>query len=178
MQQYKISQATARIAKVREGFEGGMYDLREAKARITQHQAAMAVAEEEIRRLQVEAASPIPGAGDLESLREFLRSLRDQKLNGATFEERLDPISKLDVKVYPSEDVQSMRVTCRLGLPTFPSDEPPYSLAGAEPHYTGESEPADGSGIVLLAPPYGIRTSRSYASVPLAFYNRLRASGT
>ena len=93
--------------------------MREAKARITQHQAAMAVAEEEIRRLQVEAASPIPGAGDLESLREFLRSLRDQKLNGATFEERLDLICKLDVKVYPSEDVRSMRVTCRLGLPTF-----------------------------------------------------------
>jgi len=51
LQQYKISQATARIAKVREGFEGGMYDLREAKARITEHQAAMAAAEEEIRRL-------------------------------------------------------------------------------------------------------------------------------
>jgi DNA invertase Pin-like site-specific DNA recombinase len=153
LQQYKISQATARIAKVREGFEGGLYDLREAKARITGHQAAMAAAEEEVRRLQVEAASPLPGAGDLESLRVLLRGLRDQKLNGATFEERLDLICKLDVKVYPSEDVQSMRVTCRLGLPTFPSDKPPYSLAAAEPHYTGESEAADGSGIVLFAPP-------------------------
>jgi len=51
-----------------------------------------------------------------------------------------------------------MRATCRLGLPTFSSDKPPYSLAAAGPHYTGESEPADGSGIVLLAPPDGIRT--------------------
>ena len=78
---------------------------------------------------------------------------RPEKLNGATFEERLDLICKLDVKVYPSEDVQSMRVTCRLGLPAFPSGKPPHSLTTAEPHYTGESEPADGAGIVLFAPP-------------------------
>ena len=93
----KFPRGTARIAKVREGFEGGIYDLAEAKVRIAGHQAAMAMAEEEVRRPQVEAASPVPGVDDLESLRNLVRSLQDKKL---------DLICKLDVKVYPSEGRQ------------------------------------------------------------------------
>ena len=153
LQQYKISQATARIAKVREGFEGGMYDLREAKARIDKHQAALDMAEGEVRRLQVEVASPASGMGDLESLKKLLRSLRDTKLHEATFEEKLDLIYKLDVNVYPSEDVRSMKVTCRLDLPAFTSDRQHHSLINAKPNYSGESEPVGECGKVLFAPP-------------------------
>ena len=157
-QQHKISQATARIAKVREGFEGGVYDLREAKARITEHQAAMATAEEEVGRLQAEAAYSIPEASDLESLRELLRSLRDQKLYEASFEEKLDLICKLDVKVYPTEDVKSMKVTCRLDLPTLTSNTQYQSPNASGKNNSGQTEPADECGKVLYAPPEGIRT--------------------
>ena len=59
--------------------------------------------------------------GDLESLKNLLRSLRDRKLNEATFEE------KLDVKVFPSEDVKSMKVTCRLDLLTFTDNKKHYA---------------------------------------------------
>ena len=153
LQQYKMSQAAARIAKVREGFEGGMYDLTEAKARIAEHEAAKSMAEEEIRRLQVETAFSAPGADNLDSFKDFLRSLRDQKLNEASFEEKLDLISKLDIKVFPSEDVQSMKVTCRLDLPAFTSDNQHHALNTMKSNYAGESVPADGCGKVLFAPP-------------------------
>ena len=53
LHQYKISQTTARIAKVREGFEGGIYDLSEAKAKIAEHRSALSMAEEEVSRLRV-----------------------------------------------------------------------------------------------------------------------------
>ena len=167
LQQYKISQSTARIAKVREGFEGGLYDLAEAKARITVHQAAMSMAEEEVRKLQVEAASPAPGADDLESLRILLRGLRDEKLNEASFEEKLDLFYKLDIKVFPSEDIRSMKVTCRLDLPAFTSGKPYHSPNAMESNYSGESEPTEECGKVLFAPPEVMigRTSREF-SVP------------
>jgi len=45
-----------------------------------------------------------------------LKALRDRSLDEATFEEKLDIVSKLGIKVYPSEDLKSMRVVCHVNL--------------------------------------------------------------
>lgn len=47
--EFKKSQAVARIAKVQEGFESGIYSLDEAKKRIAEHQANIAKAEKGIQ---------------------------------------------------------------------------------------------------------------------------------
>jgi chromosome segregation ATPase len=52
LQQFKISQARAKIAKVQEGFEGGLYSLDDAKKRIGDHQETVAEVEGEIQRLK------------------------------------------------------------------------------------------------------------------------------
>ena len=46
---------------------------------------------------------------------EELRWLRDRNLDEATFEERIDLIARLGVAVYPSEELTTAKVTCRLG---------------------------------------------------------------
>ncbi len=153
LQKYKISQAAGKIAKVREGFEGGIYDLDSAKARITEHQAGMARAEDEVKRLKAETVSPIMDAGNLKALRDQLRNLRDEKLDQASFEEKHDLISQLDVKVYPSEDVKSLKVTCRLNLPAFEADKQ-SDVENTTGNYSNEENgPADGYGKVLYGPP-------------------------
>ncbi|MGD0352561.1 MAG: recombinase family protein [Dehalococcoidia bacterium] len=122
LQLLKTSQAEARITKVQEGFEGGLYNRYEAKMRIDEHRATIAKAEKEIKRLREELEDSVSGCTDLEALREELKVLRDSNLDGATFEERLDVISKLGIKVYPSEDLKTMRVSCQLNLGQVQSD--------------------------------------------------------
>ncbi|MBI4301221.1 MAG: hypothetical protein HY664_01265 [Chloroflexi bacterium] len=121
LQQFKTSQVQAKIGKVQEGFEGGMYTLDEAKRRIAQYQVTIATAEEEIQRLQ-ESVRAWSSGRDIQTMREELKALRDRNLDHATFEDKLDIISKLGMKVYPSEDLKSMKVACQLNLDQVHSD--------------------------------------------------------
>ncbi len=49
--------------------------------------------------------------------------LRDQNLDGATFEERAEIVTKLGIEVYPAEDLKSMRVRCLLDPGIRPDKE-------------------------------------------------------
>jgi len=116
LEQFKVSQAQAKIAKVQEGFEGGVYNLDDARRRIAQHQATIAKAEMEIQRLRESMNASAQGTVSIEAMREELKALRDRNVDEADFEEKLDIISKLGIKVYPSEDLSTMRVACQLNL--------------------------------------------------------------
>ncbi len=52
----------------------------------------------------------------VERLRLELNNLQDRNLNEANFEERLDLIARLGIKVYPSEDLKSRRIKCGLDI--------------------------------------------------------------
>jgi len=149
LQQFKISQAKAKIAKVQEGFEGGIYGLDEAKGRIADHQTAIARSESEIQRLQEGAHARASSEADLEAMKEELKALRDKNLDEATFEEKLEIVSKLGIKVYPLEDLKSMRVACQLNLAHIHSD----TLSSTKSQADGESESAIGCGKVQFGPP-------------------------
>jgi len=116
LHRYKISQAQSKIARVREGFEGGIYSLDEAKQRIAECEAAIAKAEQEAKRLQTEMNRSDAGAADIEAVKRQLKALRERNLEDASFEDKLDMITKLGIRVYPSEDLKTMRVTCGLNL--------------------------------------------------------------
>ena len=51
-------------------------------------------------------------ATDIENLQRDLKALAEKKLDGATYEEKQNVISKLNVRIYPSEDLKIMRVKC------------------------------------------------------------------
>ncbi len=116
LHRYKISQAQSKIARVREGFEGGIYSLDEAKQRIAECEAAIAKAEQEAKRLQTEMNRSDAGAADIEAVKRQLKALRERNLEDASFEDKLDMIAKLGIRVYPLEDLKTMRVTCGLNL--------------------------------------------------------------
>jgi hypothetical protein len=116
LQQVKISQARGRIARVQEGFEGGIYTLEEARRRLDGLEESVARAEAEIRRLEDGLRARASGPADLEAMRKELETLRDANLEGASFEEKLEIVSRLGIRVYPSEDLKSMRVLCQLNL--------------------------------------------------------------
>ena len=63
------------------------------------------------------------GPADAEAIREKLKAFRNRNLYEATFEEKLDIISKLGIKVYPSEDLTSIRVLCELNLEQLQADK-------------------------------------------------------
>jgi hypothetical protein len=115
MERGKITQIKAKIVKVQEGFEAGVYSIEEAKMRIGSYQNAMTRAGKEIERLSQPASTGLNTA-DINTLRQELRALAEKNLEGATFEEKQDIISKLDVKIYPSEDLKTMRVRCGVNL--------------------------------------------------------------
>ena len=116
LHRYKISQAQSKIARVQEGFEGGIYSLDEAKQRIAECEVAIAKAEQEAKRLQTGMNRSDAGAADIEAVKHQLKAFRERNLEDASFEDKLDMIAKLGIRVYPSEDLKTMRVTCGLNL--------------------------------------------------------------
>ncbi|MBI2846262.1 MAG: recombinase family protein [Chloroflexi bacterium] len=113
LERLKIVQAQTKIEKVREGFEGGLYGLDEAKSRIKAFQETIEKSERETGRLAGLASGRIP-AVNIDVLRKQLKVIAEENLSKANFAEKKDIISKLGVRVYPSEDLKAMRIRCSL----------------------------------------------------------------
>ena len=112
----KINQAKIRIGKVQEGWEKGFYTPDEARTRITEHQGTIARAEAELKKLQDQMTNKDLTTVEVELLREQVRSLRDRNLRQAAFEEKVDLVAKLGLKILPTEDLKSRKIYCRLNL--------------------------------------------------------------
>ncbi|MEE9203080.1 MAG: recombinase family protein [Dehalococcoidia bacterium] len=151
LEQFKIGQARARVAKVREGFEGEIYNLAEAKRRIAEHEGTIARAEQEIERLRKRTKAPDIGLADIEAVKGELKRLRDKNLSQAAFEEKADLIVKLGIRVYPSEDLKSVRISCGLNLR---SDN------------TREREDTGECGKVMLGTPHALRQAQGGGKAP------------
>jgi hypothetical protein len=156
LEEFKVSQARAKISKVREGFEADIYTLEEAKRRLSTLQDIVTRGEKELLRLQGTVQSPALQSASLQVMVEGLKALRSRNLDEATFDEKLEIVSDLGIKVYPSEDLKSMKVHCQLNL--NPPDSNPREGSPVSPHDQGESGSKLKCGIVLYAPPDGIRT--------------------
>jgi hypothetical protein len=152
LQQLKILQARAKIAKIQEGFEGGIYSLDEAKRRIADLQETTAKAQDEIQRLQKTVQTNRSSTADINAMREELKALRDRNLDATTFEEKLDIVSRLGMKVYPSEDLKAMRVLCELNLDQVHSDTRSGEIESKEMQATGESDLAIECRKVMFVP--------------------------
>ncbi len=116
LHQLKIKQAEDKIRKVEEGFDGSIYSLEEAKKRKFDYQGVIEKATQEISCLHAQMEAQSFSRGDVESLRQEFKVLRERNLKEATFGERADLVAMLGIKVYPSEDLKSRRIICRLNL--------------------------------------------------------------
>ena len=134
----KIAHLQAMIARVQVGYEEGIYDAGEAKNRIKGYQRATALAKEEILKLQSQAGAPGMNGSSIDALKRELESLRQTNLESTIFDDKLRLMALLDIKVYPSEDLKTVRI--KTGLCINSSEVPPSS----EQDYCGK---------VLFAPP-------------------------
>lgn len=114
LEQQKITLSQTKMAKVREGYEGGLYTLEEARSKVNLYQGTVDKAQKEIERLLA-----LNGKGarvDVEELKEELERLSQENLDKATFTEKRDIMSKLGIRVYPSEDLKSVKIKFSLSL--------------------------------------------------------------
>jgi len=116
LHQFKIKQGEDKIRRVEEGFDGGLYSLEDARKRKANHLSVIEKEKQEISRLQAQRGAQGFGVKDVDALRQELRVLRQRNLKEASFEEKADLVAKLGIKVYPSEDLRSRRISCRLNL--------------------------------------------------------------
>ena len=116
IEQLKIGQARLRVSKVQEGWEKGFYTPEEVQTKLAEHRQTVARAESEIGRLDEQMGNRGLSAVEVESLRHQLKAFRDRNLVESTFEERVDLVAKLGIKILPSEDLKSRRIYCRLNL--------------------------------------------------------------
>ena len=115
-EQFKISQAESRIKKVQDGWEKEFYTAKESQDKLTEHRDAIAKAESEIKRLKDQMANRGISSLEAELLRCELNALRNRNLDEASFQERVDLIAKLGIKISPSEDLKSRKILCRLNI--------------------------------------------------------------
>ena len=115
LQEQKINNYQSKIRKVEEGFEGGLYTLEEAKLRKQKSLEAINVAQAEIDILKKQNGNSFTPDG-IERLRLELKNLQDRNMAEASFEERLDLVGRLGIKVYPSEDLKSRRIKCGMDI--------------------------------------------------------------
>ncbi|MFC1998836.1 tyrosine-type recombinase/integrase [Chloroflexota bacterium] len=149
--QVNIAKIKAKISRVREGFEGGIYDLNEAKGRVSGFQSAISKEEMGIQRLQERLNAIGSHTVNYDEIKNNLRVLRDRNLCEASFDDKVDIISKLGISVCPSEDLSTMKVTCQVNLQQLNSQNEKQNA-------NGKGELNQGCGKVMVGEPPGTRT--------------------
>ena len=115
LQEQKINTYQSKTGKIEEGFDGGLYTLEEAKIRKQKSQEAIDIAQIEINNLRRQISNSFT-RDSVEKLRLELTSLQSKNLEEAGFEERINLVAKLNIKVYPSEDLKSRRIKCGMNI--------------------------------------------------------------
>ena len=155
-QEIKASQAQNKISKIQQGFEGGIYSIEQAKSRIAHLNAQAAEAEQESKRLMSRSGNGPASSLELSALKTELRVLRDRNLDQTTFQEKTDIIGTLGLRVFPADDLKTMRVQCQLRIDKRPNAPNPIE---PDPEYPSniavktEPEQGPGWGKVSPAPP-------------------------
>jgi hypothetical protein len=81
-------------------------------------------------------------------MKQALETLRDKNLDEATFADKADIVAKLGIKVYPSEDLKSMRVVAQINLPVASLKNYPVRLENITQSKNKEHEPTVSCGKV------------------------------
>ena len=116
LQELKISNYQNKVRKVEEVFDGGLYTIEEAKSKKQKNLEAINKTQAEIDALKKQIEINKFNPDYIKRLRLELKNLQDRNLAEASFEERLDLVARLGIKVYPSEDLKSRRIKCGVDI--------------------------------------------------------------
>jgi DNA invertase Pin-like site-specific DNA recombinase len=157
----KIAQLEGRISRIQEGYETGIYSVDEAKRRIESYRGAISQAEHELLGLRGNDGIG-GGMSGREDVRRQLRLVARDNLIRATFEEKLDVMSRLNISIFPSEDLKTVRLRCGMAFGT--TDSP--------------GEDGDGCGIITFAPPDVTLAKPLLSASAVAGFTRFRLQAT
>ncbi len=110
IEENKIRQANQKITRIQEGWEKGIYTEAEAATKVKDLRLVIDKAVKEIDSINKQYTTAL----DSESIRKELVALRSRNLIEVSFEEKADIIARLGIKVLPSEDLKTRRISCRI----------------------------------------------------------------
>ena len=62
-----------------------------------------------------------------------MRALRNKNLDEASFNDKVEVVAKMGIEIYPTENLKSMEVKCRLGENGLANVGMPLSVGGSPP---------------------------------------------
>jgi uncharacterized protein YbaR (Trm112 family) len=134
LSQSKMDRLQAKIRRVHDGYEADtpVYTAAEAEERIASYRHMVDTEKVEITRLRQLMEQQFIDKETAQAARRALEYIRDTNLENATFTEKQNIISKLGVKVYPSDDGKVVRIASRLN-PSYEFRISPYKTSMASP---------------------------------------------
>jgi hypothetical protein len=137
-EQKKILRLQGIITRVQTGYEEGIYDAVEARNRINVCQHAIKLAQAEVNRLAYQTDSLTTGSV-IADFKHELELLRKENLEAASFEEKLNLLRLLNIRVYPSEDLKTVRIKTGLDV---------------DSNFMASGDDKNNCGKVIFEPPY------------------------
>jgi hypothetical protein len=135
LERQRIERAQAKIRRVQDGYESDppVYTASEAEEKIGVFRDSVSRAETEAYRLEEIKAQETSNEKTKEEAHRILETLRDKNLDNAVFSEKQDLITKLGIKVYPSEDGKVVRISSILHFDPCPLILSPQKISIASP---------------------------------------------
>jgi len=127
--EYQIAQAESGITRIQQAYENNspLYIAEEATRRIAEYRERVLKAQRRKEELEASLQKITRDAQSLEKTREALSRLHLENVCNATFKEKVRVIEILDVKVYPSENMDHIGVTCAVNLAGLENEEKLFS---------------------------------------------------
>ena len=119
--EYQIAQAESQINRIQQAFENNslLYTPEEAARRIAEYRKKILGATERRDDIETSLAQIGMGVQSSESVKAALAKVHANNLRNANFEDKVRVLNILNVKVYPSENLDGIGVTCAVDLTQF-----------------------------------------------------------
>jgi hypothetical protein len=127
--EYQIAQAESGITRIQQAYENGspLYVAEEAIKRIAEYRERVLKAKQRKIDLETSLQKITRDTRSLEQTRDALAKIHLENVCNATFKEKVRVIEILDVKVYPSEKLDHIGVTCAVNLAGLEDKEELFS---------------------------------------------------
>jgi hypothetical protein len=116
--EYQIPQAESGITRIQQAYESNspLYTAEEAARRIAEYRDRILKVTQRKEELESSLQRIIRDTQSLEQTREALAKIHLENVCKATFKEKVRVSEILDAKVYPSENMDHIGVTCAVNL--------------------------------------------------------------
>jgi hypothetical protein len=116
LERFKSNEAKAKLTKVQEGWDNGIYTEEKVRKKVAAYREIVNKADLEIERLREQMGNRGLSPVEAGLIWREMEERRNRNLQESTFEERVDLVARLGIKILPSENLKSRKIFCRLNL--------------------------------------------------------------